>query len=439
MSKRLSASFNVPICLSGATLLPRRHLSVRKNTVRKLYLGALLLTLCVSSFSLRAQIDPEKRTLFQFGYNQPLQGSAPLSGYAFYYRNQPNFIQSNMVLRLAMAPVYLDSELGIRGVLDENTDVGIGLAGGGFADSYFELHEGKYLRNESFTGHSGEVSASLYHLFNPGQRIPLSGIVRVVPHYAVYERDEETAANFVLPHDHLRVSSRVGFRLGGREPVMIPDVAMEISVWYENQYRTSSGVYGFNGDRELKEMSQLFWARALFVYTTKAHHNFSLSVSAGDSMDVDRFSAYRLGGDLPLSSEFPLILPGYFYQELSARRFVCFTGEYSLPLDEAQRWSVKFLGSVAGVDYVPGLAQPGHFNSGVGAGLGYRSKSGFWQVIGSYGYGFEAMRSNGDGGQSVGILCQLDFEARHRARSLLLDPTSPERSRGLFRFLQNVF
>jgi hypothetical protein len=411
--------------------------------VRKNVFGPLLfLSLLLAPSLLFAQIDPDKRTLMQFGYNQPLEGHAPLAGYMFYYRNQPNFLEhSNMVLRLAVAPVYADSELGFIGVVTPHTDLGIGVAGGGFADSYYELHNGKFLRDQSFTGHGGEVSASLYHLFDPGKRVPLSGILRISPHYSLYERDDETAPNFQLPSDHLSLNTRAGLRFGGREPVIIPDVAMEISLWYENQYRTSSGTYGFNGDRELKEMSHRFWARALFVYTTKKKHNFSLSVTAGDSINVDRFSAYRLGGDLPLSSEFPLILPGYFYQELTARKFVCFTGEYSFPLDEAKQWSLKGLGSIAGVDYLPGLEQPQHFNSGLGTGIGYRSKSNVWQVIATYGYGFEAIRSHGLGGQSIGILCQIDFEARHRkhAGEPVLEPASPERSRGLFRVFESIF
>src|SRR5207249_11865356 len=143
--------------------------------------------------SARAQIDPEKRRLFQFGYNQPLQGRGPLSGYAFYYFNEPGFIQTNLTLRLAVAPVYLDSELGIRHALSPNTDLAIGLAGGGFADSHSEIRLGKYLREESFTGHGGEARVSLYHLFNPDQTIPLNAILRGSVHYTAFERDSRTA------------------------------------------------------------------------------------------------------------------------------------------------------------------------------------------------------------------------------------------------------
>ena len=59
-----------------------------------------------------AQIDPVQRDLIQFGYNQPVEGRAPLAGYAYYYHNQPDFLRTNQTLRLALAPTYLDSEVG---------------------------------------------------------------------------------------------------------------------------------------------------------------------------------------------------------------------------------------------------------------------------------------------------------------------------------------
>ena len=73
-----------------------------------------------------AQIDPVKRDLIQFGYNHALEGHAPFAGYAFYYHNQPDFLRTNLTLRLAVAPVYLDSELGFVGGLGPNTDFAIG-------------------------------------------------------------------------------------------------------------------------------------------------------------------------------------------------------------------------------------------------------------------------------------------------------------------------
>src|SRR5450755_454765 len=140
-----------------------------------------------------AQIDPVKRDLIQFGYNQAFEGHQPLAAYAFYYHNQPDFLRTNLTLRLAVAPVYLDSELGFVNGLGPNTDFGIGLAGGGFADSYNEIHGGTYYPSQSFEGNGAEISASLYHLFNPAEQIPLSYILRGTAHYADYNNNNDTS------------------------------------------------------------------------------------------------------------------------------------------------------------------------------------------------------------------------------------------------------
>jgi len=57
----------------------------------------------------------------------------------------------------------------------------------------------------------------------------------------------------------------------------------------------------------------------------------------GAVINADRFSAYRLGGALPFTSEYPLMLPGYFYEEVSAQDFGLLYGLYSLPLGPSKR------------------------------------------------------------------------------------------------------
>ncbi len=390
---------------------------------------AVLALVFTASVATRAQIDPVRRELVQLGYNQQLQGRAPFSGYAFYYRNQPEFVRSNLTLRLAIAPVYLDSELGIYGAISPHTDLGLGVAGGGFADSYNEIRSGKFRPSESFLGHGGEISANVYHLFNDGARVPLNGVLRVATHYSAYSADSDTAAAFRVPEDETSLHTRVGLRWGGREPVILPEMAMELSIWYGFQARSEAGPYGFAGDRRLETHTHQIWGRALFAYTLpESGHNFSLSLTAGFSAQADRLSAYRLGALLPLVSEFALTLPGYYYQELSAERFFLATGTYSLPLDARQHWNLMLVGSTAVVDYLPGLEQPGYWHSGVGGGVLYRSAP--WQVLLGYAYGADALRPDGAGAHTIGLLVQIDLE---RTKAALLNPQSPFRSRGLFR------
>jgi hypothetical protein len=385
-----------------------------------------------------AQIDPDHRALVEFGYNQPFVGHAPLAAYGYLYLNEPDFLRTNITLRLAIAPVYLDSELGLRHFLGPNTDLAFGLAGGGFADDYYEIHDGNYFKDQSFQGHVEETSVSIYHLFNPGSMIPLNGVFRVSQHYSIFARDD-TGANFVLPQDHNTVKLRTGFRWGGREPVMHPDLAMEISAWYEGQYRTDADPYGYDGDRQIEPLSQLFWGRALLIYTfPTTKQSFAVSLNGGGSWHADRFDAYRIGGDLPLASEFPLVLPGYFYQELSASRFVAFSAEYSIPLDPHKQWTVTPLATVAEMDYITGTGQPGHFNSGAGLTLGFRSRNGVWQTMVNYGYGFEAVRDGGRGGQSVAVMCQIDLTT-HPGHTARAPGAPPYQGPSMFQFLRDLF
>lgn len=363
------------------------------------------------SISARGQIDPESRELLQMGYNQPVEGRGPIAGYAYYYLNHPSFYRSNLTLRLAVAPVYMDSELGFKGALGNNTDLGVGVAGGGFADGYSEVRGGKLLREESFVGHGGEVSGSIYHLFNPGSQIPVNGIIRGAVHYSAFDKDSRTASNFLLPEDRTTVHLRTGVRWGGREPLVFPEMAMELSAWYDGQFRTGSGTYGYAGDREVNSVSHLFWGRALLAYTfPECKHYFSVSLTTGASIRPDRFSAYRIGGSLPLVAEFPLSLPGYYFQELSAERFALFNGLYSLPVDPSGHWEIMSYAATTVMKPLRGWDTTTSWHSGVGGAVVFRPGSKAWQFVLGYGYGIDAVRSQGRGAQSVGLLIQYDFE-----------------------------
>jgi len=398
-----------------------------ESGVRKSWLWLLWLSLSAPVF-VSAQIDPVQRDLVQFGYNQAFEGHQPLAAYAFYYHNQPDFLETNLTLRLAVAPVYLDSELGFAGALGPNTDLGIGVAGGGFGDGYNEIHAGQFLPEESFDGNGGEISASLYHLFDPGREIPLNFLLRGTAHYSFFNRNDDTASAFQLPNDHGDFSLRTGFRFGGVEPTLFPPLAMELSVWYEGHLRSDSGYYGFDDDRELKEQSHLFWAEAALAYTlTNSGQSFYVRLTAGTSVDADRFSAYRLGGFLPLIAEYPLSLPGYYYQEISARQFVLLNVNYLLPLDREKRWNLDVNAGSAFVDYLPGESQPGNWLNGVGGGILYHSQSDRWKIMLDYGYGIDAIRSHGRGANSIGLLLQIDLGKK---RSQNFNSTQPSLWRG---------
>ncbi len=357
-----------------------------------------------------AQLDPEPRQLLHLGVNQSLHDDGPKAHYLFYYWNMPDVPSTNRVLRVIMAPTYLNGELGFKGLLGANTDLGLGVFGGGFDYEYDEVRRGNYHRDESFDGHGGGANVSVYHLFNPGARVPLNGLLRTTVDYRSFRDGRDTADNFELPDNQPFITLRTGFRYGGQEPVLFPRLAMELSAWYELEHRTDDGRYGFSGDRRLDATSHRFFGRAQLNYTLpRSEHNILVGLMGGAVLNADRFSAFRVGGALPFTSEFPLYLPGYFYEELSTKDFGLAYGLYSVPLGPAKRWNVMAIAATALVDFVDGLDQPGHWNSGVGGGFGYTAKDRRWRVLATSSYGIDAIRSDGRGGYNAGMMFQYNF------------------------------
>jgi len=394
--------------------------------------GALLLLCCLAPRA-SAQIDPERRRLIQLGYDQGTSGPAPAGAYLFYYINQPHFVRKDLTLRLALAPVYVDGELGVSGKPEDGNGVAFGLAGGGFADSYSEIREGHYFKEESFTGHSGTVSMSYFRNLEPNWRLPINVVARAAAHVAVYNARSDTRPDFALPPDHGEYSARLGLRIGGVPPELLPARAAELSFWYVPYLRDHAGTYGVGGDRRLERIPQLFWTRLRFAYRLPNKSRVDFSMEAGASRQVDRLSAYRLGGMLPFASEFPLSLPGYYNGELSAREYSLFTGRYSQPvgLNKQLRWDL--FAAAADVGYMPGLEQPKPWNSGVGSGLIFRTANEALTVELQAGHGFNAIRSGRRGADSVALVAQIDLEAwRKRAKPKTRTQLGPSRPLGLW-------
>lgn len=378
-------------------------------------LAALLALFACSGEPALAQVDSVERELLELGYDHSLSGAGPTAGYAFLYLNRPDFLRKGSALRLAVAPVYADAEYGIGQALGPNTDLAFGLAGGGFAQGHAEVRQGHYFHDESFHGHGGTASASLYHLLDPGRMIPLSAVLRQSVQFSDYQRRADTSPAFSLPSDHATFITRAGLRLGGERPTLPPSDALEASVWYEGRFRDREDAYGLAEDRVLRRASHLMWLKTVLVRVQPGSgRRFGLGISAGTSVAADRLNGYGLGGFLPLTSDFPRDIPGYFNREFTARRFALFSGQYGVPLDRERRFLLNLLAASALVSYVPGLEERGSPHSGAGLGLQYDSPTHEWNVLVLYGYGVDARRSGGRGTHSLGLALQYDLLAERR-------------------------
>ncbi len=377
-------------------------------------LCALLFMTFTTAF---AQVDPMNRSLLQLGYDQPLTGYGPQALYGYYYYNNPNFLGTNIAFRTAFAAIYQDGEIGFKELLSPTTDVGVGIYGGLWGDNYYDVQQGNYRQGESFRGSGGGSSLAIYQRLNPGMMIPINAVLRGGAKYVVYSKTDETQGNFELPPDHVVGFMRTGIRVAGREPVLYPDLGLELSVWYERQWRGNASEYGLADSSSLNSYVDLYWLYAGMNYAwTNTGHKISFATTLGGSGNVDQIGAWRLGGVLPLIAEFPLILPGYYYQELTAQRFLHLYAAYTLPLDHPHHFKFRLEAASALVDFLPGYQQPSKWQTGVGCGISYTPKSAIWQVVLRYGYGINALRDGREGAHSIGILFQYDFERRSRLK-----------------------
>ncbi len=369
------------------------------------------LIVVLGGFNCCAQIDPEHRNLLELGYDQPITGKGPQGVYAYYYYNNPDLYNTNVDLRLAIAPAYVDGELGFKQLLSPTTDVGLGFYGGMFGANYYEVRQGRYFENESFYGSGGGAALSVYQLLNPGMLIPVNVVARAGMRELTYMDTSETADNFALPANQTVGYTREGIRIAGKEPVLYPDLGLELSVWFERQWRLDSQQYGFDNDRSISPNVNLYWLYAGLNYAwTNSGQKISFAFTAGGSTDADQLGAYRLGGVLPLVAEFPLILPGYYYEELTATGFEHFYGAYDVPLIPDHRLEFRLEAATAHVDYLNGYQQTSDWQTGVGGGLTFAPKNKSFEIVLRYGYGFNAIRNGKEGGQSIGILFQYNFE-----------------------------
>ena len=369
------------------------------------------LVVVLGSFNCHAQIDPEHRNLLELGYDQPLTGKGPQGVYAYYYYNNPDLFNTNTALRLAIAPAYVDGELGFKQLLSPTTDVGLGFYGGMFGANYYEVRQGQYYQNESFNGSGGGAALSVYQLLNPGMLIPVNVVARGGMRDLTYTDTSETADNFALPANQTVGYTRDGIRVAGKEPLLYPDLGLELSVWFERQWRLDSQQYGFDNDRSISPNVNLYWLYAGLNYAwTNSGQKISFAFTAGGSTGADQLSAYRLGGVLPLVAEFPLMLPGYYYEELTATGFEHFYGAYDIPLVPDHRLDFRLEAATAHVDYLTGYQQSSDWQTGVGGGLTFAPKNKNFEIVLRYGYGFNAIRNGKEGAQSIGLLFQYNFE-----------------------------
>ena len=99
-------------------------------------------------------MDDGDRLNLEFGAETPLRGNGPFTGYGYFFYTRPHFLDEDLYLRLVIPPGYLISELIRDHWPSRNSAVGVGISGGLWAESQGEFRDGRFEKEESFSGHS---------------------------------------------------------------------------------------------------------------------------------------------------------------------------------------------------------------------------------------------------------------------------------------------
>ncbi|HXT01929.1 MAG TPA: hypothetical protein VN915_14735 [Elusimicrobiota bacterium] len=376
--------------------------------LRALLASAVFLALAAPA---RAQIDPQRRVLLLGGYEQGLLAPGPVAPYAYAYMNVPEVAGSSSALRLVVAPVYVDSEMGFLNVIGKHADAGVGFSGGGYAFGQTEVRRGDEKRGESFTGHGGGPSLSLYPKLGKIGPVPINGYLRGAASWADYRRNYATAPEFVLPPNEWTGILRFGIRAGGRPPGLDQAPSGEVSVWYEARDREHGGAYGYNGDRVAERATHLYWTRLLFAYDFPDDRRLGVDMNFGAGTGVDRFSAYRVGGMLQNNAEFPMSVPGYFSQEIAAEKVAHVWLRFGKSLTNERRIVFNWFAGGAVIKPVPTTDAGGAQHAGVGMGVEFLPKreGGALRGMLSFGYSPTAVRGDHRGGEGVALSMELNL------------------------------
>jgi hypothetical protein len=115
---------------------------------------------------------------------------------------------------------------------------------------------------------------------------------------------------------------------------------------------------------------------------------------------------------MTLNSEFPLILPGYFSEEIKARQYAHVTLRGGFPLDDNKKYIINVFAAGATITPAAGTNAGGTNHAGVGTSIEFAPRNGALRGILSYGYAPTAVRGSERGGQGVALSVELNLEPR---------------------------
>jgi hypothetical protein len=285
--------------------------------------------------------------------------------------------------------------------------------------SQYELVDGNAVKSEELLW--GYVRPGLGFGYrqsvSPGHQDNMLAIdLTIEPGFLFFNKDSNTASNFILPKNtfELREHLQVRWDALERNLLSLPHTGFAAGADLVNANRTNWKNWGLNGSetdgqKYLSASGYLLGAGAVPGVDSDRHRLLG-SLHGGIGSDLDRFSSPRIGGGaLTLGEEYGStwrpVLPGSIVQEYFPKHYVVAVGEY--------RWEALFftyLSLDASLGWLDRLRQTGQVltdttsKNNFSSSLGGRISTGFFfhtDMHLAYNYNFSELRNGKFGGNEI--------------------------------------
>ncbi len=391
-------------------------LGMRPVAVAPLMLLLFSLPLDIASAQVPARVAPpytlmdaETRTYIEGGVEVPLKGNGPTTGYGYLFYTRPHVLAEDLYLRLVVPPGYFISELILDHFPSQNSALGVGVSGGFFAESQTEFQEGRTCprsrspatRPEARSPTTCGVRKSSASCRSRARSAPIrntSGTTAATAPHAIS----------ACPRTPRSTTCAWGPAGGGSAGALPQRRDRGVGVANLQLPRQRRALRLRAELQETDHFTQRTWTRLGATYTFGVQQA-SAFFNAGIAENTDALSTFRMGGGLRLRAEFPLLLHGFYVEEVFARSFWLMNFAYRFPIWPGQDLvHLQLLADVAQVNYIQGHQLPRSTLAGVGVNLSVAVTKRIDLVVG-YGYGINAPRGNGFGGQEFDAQFQLKF------------------------------
>ncbi len=317
-------------------------------------------------------------------------------GYGYFLWKRTSWPCPSTDFKLVFAGVVGDVELTMRGLIADNTDLGFG--GSWQTMGRFEEYNRGQLRLGNRMGverYGGRVFVQQHIVANFTEIAKLRATYE--NGYEEYYHDDDTAPTFQIATSGMFQSAKFGGGTGTLKRSNFSPTGWDFNFGFEATFRDHWRAWGPPNRWDSPSQFQKFSMDGTYVAGSFDDQKLVTKFGGGVGNGVDRLAAFKLGGAL---TGWPnaLVMHGYYTREIFAEDYALLNLDYVVPLHNEQELALHFYGDGAMTKRSDIPDRAVHLWSGVGTGVSF---NGWWETqwLFGYGYGINAQRGNGNGGQ----------------------------------------